>query len=92
MVWMEMGKTENNNVAAQVAVTVSKRNFKKAVHRNRIKRLMREAYRLNKNLVVSYCEKMDISLAILFIYTGKTMPDYKDIEAKIILSLKRFQD
>ena len=41
--------TFDANVPFQVATTVSKRRFRKAVSRNRIKRLMREAWRLEKH-------------------------------------------
>ena len=44
-------KDHNGNFPVQTGVSVSKRNFKRAVDRNRIKRLMREAYRLNKHIL-----------------------------------------
>ena len=88
MVWIEIPAED---VMAKVAFAVSKKNFKKAVDRNRIKRLMRESYRKNKYLLQEYCGEKEKTLAILFIYTGKELPDYVGVEAKIILSLKRFQ-
>lgn len=40
---------QKNRVAARLLISVSKRNFKKAVDRNRIKRQIREGYRLQKS-------------------------------------------
>ena len=68
--------------------TASSRNFKKAVDRNRIKRLMRESYRLQKDLL----EKKSIpgkSLHIFFIYTGKDLPEYRVVFEKTGAALKR---
>lgn len=60
-------------------ISVSKRNFKRAVDRNRIKRLAREAYRLNKELINPISAE-NYTVAAMFIYTGKDMPDYKTVE------------
>jgi ribonuclease P protein component len=70
-------------------VSVSKRNFKKAVDRNRIKRLIREAYRQNKSILGSNLASQPESLLLGFIYTAKTIMEYKEIERKIILILQR---
>jgi len=60
----------------QFGAGVSKRNFKKAVDRNKIKRLIREAYRLQKNIIKEKLEEKNYQLTLFFIYTGKELPDY----------------
>lgn len=62
-----------------ILVTVPKKRIKKAVHRNRIKRLIREAYRLNRNLTQNI-DISDKSLDIAFVYVKDTASDYADIE------------
>ncbi len=69
----------------QVLFSVPKRNFKHATDRNRIKRRMREAYRLNKALLPSAS-----ALQIAYIYTAKNILLFKTIEDKMIASFKRF--
>lgn len=64
----------------QVAFTAPKRSFKRAPDRNRIKRQMREAYRLNKHLLY---EQNIPSQAIFFIYIAKQMPSYTDIDKRM---------
>jgi ribonuclease P protein component len=72
---------------AQVVITVPKRNFKKAVDRNKLKRRIREAYRKNKS---SFYEKTGSqSIYLMLMYTGKTLIEYKEIEEKIIKLLQR---
>ncbi len=71
----------------QILISVSKRNFKRAVDRNRIKRQIREIYRLNKQLL----GELDNNYAIAYIYIFKEMLPYKDLESKLIECLYRLQ-
>ncbi len=87
MVWLE-GKLPQQ-VPAQMLITVPKKQFKKAVSRNRIKRLMREAYRQNKQPLWKHLIKKDTQCAMMLIYIGKGDPNYPDIEHKIIVLLQR---
>ena len=75
---------------AKVLISVPKKNFSRAVDRNRIKRLVREAYRSNKSvLCVEEKENCRHPLLIGLIYTAKVHLDYVEIERKIILILQQ---
>lgn len=73
----------------QAGVTVSSRNFKKAVDRNRVKRLLREAYRTQKSELQEILLKKDKRLIVFFIYVAKEMPVFADVYDKMGLLLKR---
>lgn len=68
----------DDNVAVQAGFSVSKRNFKRAVKRNRIKRLMREAYRLNRQKLTASMQQQQ--LAVFFIFIGKELPTFNQLE------------
>lgn len=63
-------------------VSVSKKYFKKAVDRNRIKRLLRESYRLNKAL---YKESFGENTVAMIFWTSKTLPkNFKEVEDEFL--------
>lgn len=72
---------------AQAAFTVGKRNFKRAVHRNLIKRKIKEAYRLNKHLL--YERLNDVHVAVFVIFIGKNIPDFKQVEDAMKKGIER---
>jgi ribonuclease P protein component len=76
----------------QAGVTVSSRNFKKAVQRNRVKRVLREVYRLQKLPLQNALISGQKSLALFFIYTSKTMPVYKEVSEKMEVILQKLQE
>ena len=63
-------------------VGVSNKNFKRAVDRNRIKRLTREAWRLQKQELKIKCGETG-SLSVFLIFTGKDLPDFQLIKASV---------
>ena len=79
------------SVPLKLVFSAPKRNFKKAVDRNRLKRMMREAYRTNQDLLTSSLVNEQKSLAVYIGYIGKEFFAYSIIEEKIKLSLIRLQ-
>jgi ribonuclease P protein component len=78
-----------NTETLQAGVAVSSRNFKKATDRNRIKRLIREAYRLQKNILKDHLLRKEMSLSIFIIYTGKELPVYEEVFKKMGVIINR---
>jgi ribonuclease P protein component len=76
-----------DNVQIKAGVTVSKRKFKSAVKRNRIKRVLREAYRLNKS---SINNNSTDKYSLLFLYLGKEMPKSSEINTCIVSVINKF--
>ncbi|OYX28085.1 MAG: ribonuclease P protein component [Flavobacteriales bacterium 32-35-8] len=76
-------------VLVKAGVSVSKRHFKKAVDRNRIKRLLRESYRLNKP---DYFNNITTSYALMILYIGKDKPMFPEIETIMNQLFEKFSN
>lgn len=83
---------QNQNFPLKAGFTVSSRNFKRAVDRNRIKRLMRETYRLQKNKLFHKLNENHRTLSVFFVYTGKELPEYHELFEKMNIVLERLQE
>lgn len=79
----------NSSKECEILFSVSKRNQKSAVKRNRIKRKLREAFRLNKLSLYNYCAEKQIQLNIMCIQlTGEDYP-FKLVEKKMISAISK---
>jgi len=76
----------------KAGVTTSSRNFRKAVQRNRVKRILRESYRLQKPALQQWLTNQEKSLAVFFIYTGKELPEFNEVHEKMGLVLQKLLD
>jgi ribonuclease P protein component len=85
LIWLKA--EEGTGQPVQIVISVPKRNFKKAVDRNLLKRRIREAYRRNKDIIYSSISGQTFYL--MLIYTGKEIIEYKEAEEKIIKLLQR---
>lgn len=72
---------KNNQRYLQSGVSVSSRYFKHAVDRNKIKRRMREAYRLQKHLLEQTLTEKNLQYSLFWIYTAKISLPFEDIES-----------
>ena len=82
-------KSEDVPGGLKAGFTASSKNFKKATDRNRIQRLMRESYRLQKNDLQNMTGGSGKSLHVFFIYTGKNLPEYDQVYQKTGIILQR---
>lgn len=81
LLWLPLGQQET-----KAGFAVAKRNFKSAVTRNKIKRLMREAYRLQKQEIQRQDKK---TFTLLFLYIGKDVASFKTIDKAVLGALKK---
>jgi ribonuclease P protein component len=71
----------------KMGVSVSKKNFKKAVDRNYFKRILRETYRLNKHILIN---NLDKPYAVMLFYQTKDRLSYDEINTKTIQLFEKF--
>jgi len=81
----------SEETSLQVGVTAGKKYFKKAVDRNRIKRLVREAYRLQKNDLAEILKQKKLKGSLFFVYTDKTISSFSTVKEAMNKALKRLE-
>lgn len=84
-------KRPDSSAAIQFGIGVSTRHFKKAVDRNRIKRLSREAWRLQKNELTELLTTQEKCLNVFFVFTGKELVAFAEVNEKIAGSIKKLK-
>ena len=84
---------QEDSPQVRVMVTAPKRNLKHAVDRNRVKRLLREAYRRNKTYIVNDATaQKKQSVMIAFIWLDKKLWPSYDVERKVTNLLQRISE
>jgi ribonuclease P protein component len=74
---------ESEEEPLQFGVGVSGKWFKKAVDRNRVKRLVRESWRLQKNGLKRILLEKQLTMIVFIVYTGRELPEYENIRESV---------
>ena len=96
IVYMQMEKQGEEEATkkplASILVSVPKKRFRHAVDRNRMKRLIREAYRLNKHILWEALEGKDFRLALAFVCITDTLPTFYTVNKSMKKALTRIAE
>lgn len=83
---------QEQEASVSVLISVSKKRFKRAVKRNRVKRQIREAYRKNKQELLGMCDQAGKKIAVAFIYLSDELTSSAVIEEKMKVLLARIAE
>ena len=76
--------------AVKMGAGASKKYFRLAVHRNRVKRLLRETYRLNKLPLLNFAMKEKKDISIFFLYVDREIVEYTVLNDKMKKIIEKF--
>ena len=82
----------NSDSTLKMAVSAPKKKIPNATDRNKIKRLVREAFRTNKTIVQQPLEAKDVKLHLMLIYSQSSIMSMSEIEDKISVTLQRLAE
>lgn len=89
LVWLTM-EERRSDAPVQFTVSVPRRRFRRATQRNRVKRQIREAYRLHKHLLYRGISDDEPQIAFMVIYTGKEVFPTEELMRKMKQMIRRF--
>jgi len=90
VVWKEASPYLAAQSSAQIMISVPKRNFKTAVARNRIRRQIREVYRLQKQGLYDKLAASNLSISLMVSYIAKEALPYAEISAGMAKLIRKF--
>ena len=82
---------ENSTSPVKVGFSVSKKLYKRAVDRNRLKRLMREVYRHEKHALIDFAVNNNIEIIGMWVFVGKEISEIGEIQHALLKSMKKLQ-
>lgn len=85
-------KVENTDLPVSVLISVPKKRFRHATDRNRMKRLVREAYRTNKHILWQAIKDKDYSLAVAFVCITDILPTFYSVNKSIKKALTQISE
>jgi ribonuclease P protein component len=92
-VWIDNDYAFTHYTPVQVLVSVPKKNYPSAVDRNVLKRRIKEAWRLHKQVFYNFIKEFhpEKQIAICLLYNGKEIFDYNLIEKAITKGIEKFK-
>jgi ribonuclease P protein component len=80
---------QTNENTIQFIFVVGKKRFKKSVDRNKIKRLFKEAYRLNKHTFINKLNEKNKNIGVFFSFIDNKIPTFNKMNAFVINSFEK---
>jgi len=82
----------NSDTLLKIAVSVPKKKIPNATERNKIKRLVREAFRKNKTIIQQALESKNVKLHLMLVYSQSNIKSISEIKDKISVTLQRLAE
>ncbi|MCK5847474.1 MAG: ribonuclease P protein component [Bacteroidales bacterium] len=90
VIWIE--STNDDAPLVEILISVGKKRFKNAVDRNQIKRLIKESFRLNKNMLWDFCDQKQLKLQLALVYVGKEINTFETHNKSMIKIMNKIID